>query len=133
VSTSENDFPEKPLEELPPEAQGEANGGPLGCCLGVMFGILLSLSVAIVSRVYPDLFVTIFGEHISIITRVLMVIVLIAGAIIFGGLGWRLGLRFYREYEPSPRYKRKMAALEARQQTIDRRRARRYKSGKKIS
>src|SRR4051812_14890085 len=32
---------------LPPEAQGEANGGPLGCCLGIMVGLLLSLSLAI--------------------------------------------------------------------------------------
>src|SRR5215472_12080770 len=39
---------------LPPEAQGETNGGPLGCCLGVMMGLLLSLSLAIVSRLYAD-------------------------------------------------------------------------------
>src|SRR5260370_35410146 len=28
--------------KLPPEAQGELHGGPLGCCLGVTIGLLLS-------------------------------------------------------------------------------------------
>src|SRR5579884_3011004 len=41
--------PETPRQsepQLPPEAQGEVNGGPLGCCLGVTVGLLLSLSAA---------------------------------------------------------------------------------------
>jgi len=75
------------MEALPPEAQGETNGGPLGCCLGITVGILLSLVIAVISRVYPDLFVHILGEQLSIVTRVLMAVVLIAGAIIFGTLG----------------------------------------------
>ena len=28
-----------PVVQLPPEAQGETHGGPLGCCLGVMIGL----------------------------------------------------------------------------------------------
>ena len=115
------------MEELPPEAQGETNGGPLGCCLGITVGILLSLVIAVISRIYPDLFVHILGEQLSIVTRVLMALILIVGAIIFGTLGWRIGKRFYREYEPSPRYVRKMALLEERERAIARRRRRRRK------
>ncbi len=36
--------------QLPPEAQGETNGGPLGCCLGVTVGLLLSLTVAKIGK-----------------------------------------------------------------------------------
>ena len=110
------------IESLPPEAQGDANGGPLGCCLGITVGILLSLVIGIISRFYPDLFITVFGEHLSFATRTLMAVALIAGAIIFVILGWRIGKHFYREYDPSPRAVRKMAELERRQNEIERRR-----------
>jgi hypothetical protein len=109
------------LESLPPEAQGDTNGGPLGCCLGIMVGLLLSLSIAVVSRLYPDLFIQIFGEHLSIATKIIMILVLVAGSIIFGTVGWRSGRRFYREYEPSQRYLRKMAKLEQRERAYARR------------
>ncbi len=33
------------LSTLPPEAQGETNGGPLGCCLGTVAGLFLTLAV----------------------------------------------------------------------------------------
>src|SRR5437867_1888482 len=45
---------DSPEAKLPPEAQGDVNGGPLGCCLGVIVGLLLSLAVAILSRLYAD-------------------------------------------------------------------------------
>jgi hypothetical protein len=121
------------MEGLPPEAQGDANGGPLGCCLGITVGLLLSLSIAVVSRLYPDLFVHILGEHLNTVTKVLMALVLIVGAIIFGVLGWRIGKHFYREYEPSPRYLRKMAQLEERERALARRKRRRRRTGTSIS
>ncbi|HLG75283.1 MAG TPA: hypothetical protein VKX46_02640 [Ktedonobacteraceae bacterium] len=85
---------------LPPEAQGEANGGPLGCCLGVMVGLLLSLSIALLSRFYADPLARFFGPNLSLIVRVLMGIVAFVAVIVCGRFGWRIGKIFYREYEP---------------------------------
>src|SRR5882762_10172959 len=59
-----------PEAQLPPEAQGEINGGPLGCCLGVMVGLLLSLSVAVISRFYADPLAQVLGEALSIVIRI---------------------------------------------------------------
>lgn len=92
-----------PESSLPPEAQGEANGGPLGCCLGTTVGLLLSLSLAILSRVYANPLGSFFqGNYglLGLIVRILMGILAIALAILFGYFGWKLGKRFYREYEP---------------------------------
>src|SRR5579863_998869 len=84
---------------LPPEAQGEANGGPLGCCLGVTVGLLLSLSIAIVGRLYCDTFASVFQGYLAIIVRVVMALVAIGAAILCGYFGWKIGKRAYREYE----------------------------------
>ncbi len=84
---------------LPPEAQGEANGGPLGCCLGVTVGLLLSLSIAIVGRLYGDTFATIFQGYLAIFIRVVMALIAIGAAILCGYFGWKIGKRAYREYE----------------------------------
>lgn len=92
-----------PEASLPPEAQGETNGGPLGCCLGVMIGLLLSLSLAILSRVFAaPLGSVLQGNYglLGILVRILMGILAVVFAILFGYLGWKLGRRFYREYEP---------------------------------
>jgi len=35
-----------------------------------------------------------------VVIRIVMIIFAIAGAIIFGYFGWKIGKRFYREYEP---------------------------------
>jgi hypothetical protein len=104
-----------PEAQLPPEAQGEVNGGPLGCCLGVTIGLLLSLSVAVLSRFYADPLAQIFHGSLSITVRIVMSILAIAGAVLFGYLGWKIGKRLYREYELSPRQQRKLAHLEQRQ------------------
>ena len=88
-----------PESLLPPEAQGEANGGPLGCCLGVTVGLLLSLSIAIVGRLYSDTFASVFQGYLAIIIRVIMVLVAIVAAILCGYFGWKIGKRAYREYE----------------------------------
>ena len=106
---------ETSLAQLPPEAQGEVNGGPLGCCLGVTIGLVLSLSVAILSRLYADPLAQIFHGNLSITVRIVMSLVAIAGAVLFGFIGWKIGKRLYREYELSPRQQRKLAHLEQRQ------------------
>lgn len=88
-----------PESLLPPEAQGEANGGPLGCCLGVTIGLLLSLSIAIVGRLYGDTFASVFQGYLAIIIRIVMALVAIGAAILFGYFGWKIGKRAYREYD----------------------------------
>ena len=97
--------PESPLPEnkeeaqLPPEAQGEVNGGPLGCCLGTTMGLLLSISIALLSRFYADPLAHLLGGGLSIVTRILMVLVAIVAVIICSYFGWRIGKGVYREYD----------------------------------
>ena len=90
-------------EQLPPEAQGEVNGGPLGCCLGTTVGLFLSLSIAILSRLYSTQLGALFQQNYGLmgaLVRVLMGLLAIVLAILCGRAGWLLGKRFYREYEP---------------------------------
>jgi hypothetical protein len=89
--------------ELPLEAQGEVNGGPLGCCLGVTIGIVLSLTLAVFGRLYlANPLVPILHDPllVLILLRIAMGILGLVAAILFGSLGWKLGKRFFREYEP---------------------------------
>ena len=102
--------------QLPPEAQGETNGGPLGCCLGVTVGLLLSLTIAILSRLYADPLAQMFQGNLSISIRIVMTIFAIVGAVICGYIGWKIGKRVYREYELSPRQQKKLAHLEQKYQ-----------------
>ena len=102
--------------QLPPEAQGETNGGPLGCCLGVTVGLLLSLTIAILSRLYADPLAQMFQGNLSISVRIVMTIFAIVGAVICGYIGWKIGKRVYREYELSPRQQKKLAHLEQKYQ-----------------
>src|SRR5437899_7369348 len=97
--------------QLPLEAQGETNGGPLGCCLGVTVGLVLSLTVAILSRLYADPLAQVFQGNLSISVRIVMSIFAIGGALIFGYAGWKIGRRVYREYELSPRQQQRLAHL----------------------
>ncbi|MFL5626610.1 MAG: hypothetical protein ACJ788_13560 [Ktedonobacteraceae bacterium] len=100
--------------ELPPEAQGETNGGPLGCCLGITVGIMLSLFFGVIGfgRVTANLLV--FLIHADAITniRIATGFFVIIGIILGGYVGWKIGKRIYREYELSPRQKKKLEALE---------------------
>ena len=98
--------------QLPPEAQGETNGGPLGCCLGVTVGLLLSLTVAILSRLYADPLAQVFHGNLSISVRIVMLIFAIGGAMLFGYVGWKIGKHAYREYELSPSQQQRLAHLE---------------------
>jgi hypothetical protein len=98
--------------QLPAEARGETNGGPLGCCLGVTVGLLLSLTIAILSRLYADPLAQVFQGNLSISVRIVMSIFAIGGAVLFGFIGWKIGRRVYREYELSPRQQQRVAHLE---------------------
>ncbi len=89
-----------PVTQLPPEAQGETNGGPLGCCFGVLVGLLLSLSVALVSRFYADPLAHVLGGALSIIIRIMMALVALIAVVICSKFGWRIGKKLYREYDP---------------------------------
>lgn len=92
-----------PESTLPPEALGETHGGPLGCCLGTLVGLLLSLSLAVLSRIYVDQLGTLFQANyglLGLLVRILMGLLACALAIFFGSVGWRLGKRFFRDYEP---------------------------------
>ncbi|GCE14282.1 hypothetical protein [Tengunoibacter tsumagoiensis] len=110
VSSSEatvpSEEPEKNGEELtpeqllPPEAQGEANGGPLGCCLGTMIGILLSLVIPLLSRIFAAPLGDLLHGALAPTVRILMVLVAIIAMIICGYFGWKIGKKAYREYEP---------------------------------
>lgn len=85
-------------QSLPPEV----NGGPLGCCLGTIIGLMLSLPVAVIGRIYANPLVPVFhsASLVLILLRVAMAITGIAGAVILGYLGWKIGRKLYREYEP---------------------------------
>jgi hypothetical protein len=98
--------------QLPPEAQAETNGGPLGCCLGVTVGLLLSLTIAILSSLFADPLAQVFHGNLSISVRIVMSIFAIGGAVLFGYIGWKIGRRVYREYELSSRQQQRLAHLE---------------------
>lgn len=105
---------EKPSElQLPPEARGDVNGGPLGCCFGVSMGLLLSagiasLSIPVISHFFAD------RGWLALTTQILVIVLAIAFFFLLGYLGWKIGRRIFREYEPSPAQQRKMARLEQR-------------------
>jgi hypothetical protein len=115
-------------QSLPPEAQGEVNGGPLGCCLGTIIGLTLSLAVAVIGRIYANPLVPVFHSAllVLILLRIAMAITGIAGAVILGYWGWKIGRKLYREYEPPVvhyrRYKqRKIKATQIVKESKERR------------
>lgn len=101
--TEQKPDPANAENALPLIAQGETNGGPLGCCLGTMVGLLLSLSLAILSRLFAEPLGSLLQNNywlLGLIVRILMGIMAFALAVLFGYIGWKLGRRFYREYDP---------------------------------
>ena len=63
---------------------------------------MLSLLVAVIGRIYANPLVPVFHSTllVLILLRVAMAITGIAGAVILGYLGWKIGRKLYREYEP---------------------------------
>jgi hypothetical protein len=103
-----------PASQLPPEAQGDVNGGPLGCCFGISMGLLLSagiasLSIPVLSHFFAD------RGWLALTTQILVIVLGIAGFFVLGYVGWKIGRRVFREYEPSPGQQRKMARLQKQQ------------------
>ncbi len=76
---------------LPPEAQGETNGGPLGCCLGTVVGLLLTALLLLGMSILLS-----NGGVLNVAT----VPVIVLGTIAGGYFGWKIGRRVYKEYEP---------------------------------
>jgi len=109
---------------LPPEAQGETNGGPLGCCLGTVSGLFLTvlvitlISIAVTNQRYLS-------------PGWAMVPAALVGAIVGGWIGWRIGKAVYREYELSPERRERLARLDRQWQHKQGRagRVRRARSG----
>ena len=102
--------------QLPPEAQGETNGGPLGCCLGVTVGLMLSIFLGIIGLSHLLLlpFLLLFHPNPIVGIRIATGFFALIGIIVGGYFGWKIGKRVYREYELSPRQKQKLAYLEKR-------------------
>ena len=103
-----------PEAQLPPEARGAVNGGPLGCCFGISMGLLLSagiasLSIPVISHFFAD------RGWLALTTQILVIVLAIALFFMLGYTGWKIGRRVFREYEPSPGQLRKMARLQQRQ------------------
>ena len=102
-----------PAEQPPPEARGDVNGGPLGCCFGVSMGLLLSAGIASLSIPVISHFFAGRGL-LALLTQILVIVLVVVGFFLLGFLGWKIGRKVFREYEPSPRQIRKMARLEQR-------------------
>jgi hypothetical protein len=107
-----------PEEELPPEARGEANGGPLGCCLGITVGIMLCLFLGVIGIGQLLAAGIVLLVHADTITTIRIATGLLAfiGAILGGFFGWKIGKRVYREYDLSPRQRRRLEQLEKKYQ-----------------
>lgn len=101
-------LPPPPESMLPPEAQGEANGGPLGCCLGIVVGLLLTFAIMLTTSVLLS-----SGSYLGPATLPVPLL----GAAICGFLGWKIGKRFYREYEPDPRQQQRLERWEQQRKT----------------
>lgn len=102
-----------PAAQLPPEARGDVNGGPLGCCFGVSMGLLLSAGIASLSIPIINHFFAGRGA-LALLTQILVIVLVVIGFFVLGYFSWKIGRRVFREYEPSPAQIRKMARLEQR-------------------
>ena len=98
----EQPLPVSPEALLPPEAQGETNGGPLGCCLGVTIGLLFSLLIGVIGFGHNLAFLLRYVLPFDALTdiRIATGCIALIGTVLFGYFGWKIGRRIYREYEP---------------------------------
>ncbi len=76
---------------LPPEAQGEANGGPLGCCLGTIVGLFLTILLLLGFSILLS-----NGGVLGFAT----IPFIVAGTIAGGFGGWKIGKSVFKEYQP---------------------------------
>jgi hypothetical protein len=115
-----------PAAELPPEARGEANGGPLGCCLGITVGIMLCLFLGVIGfgqLLAAGIAPLVHSDPINTI-RIATGLLAFIGAILGGFCGWKIGKRVYREFELSPRQKQRLEQLEKKYRERPRRQVR---------
>jgi hypothetical protein len=87
---------------LPTEAQYETNGGPLGCCMGVVVGILLCILCGVIGFGRVTANIIVFLVHVDPATniRIATAFFTLVGAVLGGYVGWKVGKRLYREYDP---------------------------------
>ena len=90
-----------PEAALPPEAQGETNGGPLGCCLGTTVGIMLSLLLGLIGFGHLVMIPLLGIIHTDAITNIRIATGFFGfiGGLLGGYFGWKIGKRVYREYD----------------------------------
>ncbi len=90
-----------PESMLPPEARGETNGGPLGCCLGITVGLMLSLFLGLIGFGHLTALALAFLLHADAITNIRIATGFFGGigAIVGGYIGWKIGKRVYQEYD----------------------------------
>jgi len=102
TADEEPQTPAAPTPTLPPEAQGDTNGGPLGCCLGITIGLMFGLLLGLVAFANLGSAILTSALHGDPLTYVRIATALFGGiGVILGGpIGWRIGKRVYREYEP---------------------------------
>jgi hypothetical protein len=111
----EQPSPVSPEAQLPPEAQGETNGGPLGCCLGTTVGLFFSVFIGVIGLGHNLAFLLSFVLPFNAQTdiRIATGILAVLGAVLCGYFGWKIGKRVYREYEP-PVIKNRPTKLKSR-------------------
>ena len=87
--------------QLSPEARGETNGGPLGCCLGMTVGIMLSLMLGLIGFGHLVMIPLLGIIHTDAITNIRIATGFFGfiGAVLGGYFGWKIGKRVYREYD----------------------------------
>ncbi len=101
AADEEPQAPAAPTPTLPPEAQGDTNGGPLGCCMGITIGLMFGLLLGLVAFANLGSAILTNAFHGDPLTYVRIATSIFGGiGIILGGpIGWRIGKRVYREYD----------------------------------
>jgi hypothetical protein len=120
----EQPLPVSPEALLPPEARGEANGGPLGCCLGVTIGLLFSLFIGVIGFGHNFAYLLGLVLPFNALTDIRLATGCIAliGTVLFGYFGWKIGRRIYREYEPpviKDRSRKRRSSPKAKKPNLD--------------
>lgn len=99
-------------DAVPPvnaEEEWPTHGGYLGCLIAIMFGCLFAAFFA--SPLVQGAYRTTHGAGIGYgpTLNVAAIVIMIAGLIAFGRIGWAIGKRVFREYAPHERTQPKAA------------------------